>query len=347
MTIDDERIRIQGLLIPEDQPTLDGMPTARLATVQRDALAAALKTRLSRMSLDEIVGIITNEYSEIINYLALAGETKTCTKTSLLFNPHRLDTRTMSSKMSIYEAIMEHESFHSGLARATLVRMREGSFNQLFYMTIQLGINGVQYVNEFPPHVARDFCRQYMLSTEAHILDPCAGWGGRMIGCSVVAANYCGYEPATQTAHGLRRLAKFIRSMRTDFRARIHCQPYEDSDELPNFYDFALTSPPYYDSEIYSDEPTNSLNRYHSFDEWCDNFYLPLIDKTMRQLKPGAVFVINIGDRRWPLTTRLLKHCGAMGYACRQIRGELVNNQGFGKTSGEGEKFFEIRTKLT
>jgi hypothetical protein len=315
--------------------------------VDRDTLTGCLEAVFKGMSLEQVVAMITNEYVELLEYIELScGSRSACRKTSLLFNPHRLDTRTQTSAATLYEALSgERENFHSGLARATLMRMKERTKpGEMFYMVAQLGVNGIQYVNEFPPHVARDWCVRYALNQDSVVLDPCAGWGGRMIGCSVVVNEYHCYEPASKTANGLHRLAEFLFRLRGgDFNATVCCQPYEDSSERPQYYDLALTSPPYYDSEIYSDEPTNSLNRYASFDEWVEGFYWPLIDKTMRQLKPSGAFVFNIGDRRYPLTARMTELCEKRGYTLKRLTGDIVDSGGIGRELGMGEKFFELR----
>lgn len=315
-------------------------------TIDREILTTCLQESLRGISLDGLVGLLTNEYAEIIEYAALAKGTRgACRKLTLLFNPHRLDTRTRTSKMSFFQALHEYPEFHSGLARATLMRMKERTRpSEMFYMVMQLGVNGIQYVNEFPPHVARDWCERYRLNLDSHVLDPCAGWGGRMAGCSVRVNHYVGYEPATETARGLRKLSEFVNRARGGaFYAEVFCQPYEDSAERLDFYDMALTSPPYYDSEIYSDEETNSLNRYKSFDAWVEGFYWPLIDKTMRQLKPGAPFVLNIGDRQYPLTARMQAQCEKRGYSFKKLNADLVDSGGIGRELGMGEKFFELR----
>lgn len=328
--------------IPNQQLDIFGDLYADTPHIQRDVLAHSLHNTFADMSLHEVVSIITNRYNETLDYLALAIGQSRSQKTSLLFNPHRLDTRTATSQKSLYQALCD-PAFHSGLARVTLYK--QGRVAELFYQAIQLGINGIQYVNEYPPAVARDLCRGYRLNTDSCVLDPCAGWGGRMIGCSVVVGNYTGYEPASKTVAGLLELRNFIQNINHNFQAAIHCQPYEDSTERVGFYDFAITSPPYYDTEIYSDEPTNSLNRYHTFESWCAGFYLPLIDKTMRQLKPGAPFVINIGDRRYPLSERLHRHA-ADRYTIRNLSTRLSGIGGLGKdgvNKGAGEAFYEIR----
>jgi hypothetical protein len=158
-----------------------------------------------------------------------------------------------------------------------------------------------------------------------------------MLGVSVVSNHYTCYEPAALTTQGLQRLSVFIRSVRPDFNADAICEPYEDSDEISDHYDFALTSPPYFDTEHYSDEETNSCNRYGTFADWCEGFYLPLVDMTLRQLKPGRPFVINVGDRKYPLSQVLQKHCDERGYVMRRIRGGIMNNPGFGREADGGE----------
>ena len=127
--------------------------------------------------------------------------------------------------------------------------------------------------------------------------------------------------------------------MNPTFKARVHNIPFEDSQLTPNFYDIALTSPPYYDSEKYSDEPSNSLNRYNSFQEWCIGFYIPLITKTMAALKPGAVFILNIGSRMYPLNQVLLDTFQEQ-YPIKKLGNYLSGN---GKSDKEGEMFYEIR----
>lgn len=314
--------------------------------VDLDVFARALATQMVGMSLDQVVSILTNRYDELIEYMALLQGKRACQKTSLLFNPHRLDCATATDKRygSIFKAIQD-KNFHRGLARATMFRageMTSPRVGEVLDTTIQIGVNGTQYVNEFPPHVARDICHKYFLNRDSKVLDPCAGWGGRMIGVSAVAGSYTCYEPATRTAEGLKGLSEFIASVNRNFTTEINCEPYEDSDERANHYDFALTSPPYYDTERYSDEETNSCNRYTTFDEWCAGFYLPLVDKTMRQLKPNCAFVINVGDRKYPLTKVLQEHCDSRDYMMRRVKGGIMNNSGFGREADGGEKFFEL-----
>lgn len=202
---------------------------------------------------------------------------------------------------------------------------------------------GVSFAQDFPPALARKLALENGCTSESHVLDPCAGWGGRMIGLSTLGCQYTCYEPATRTYRGLRRLRRYLHNLNPEFRATVVCQPYEDTDEKLSHYDFAFTSPPYYDTEAYSDEPTNSLNRYATFDAWVEGFFHPLIDKTMRQLKPGAVFVLNVGNRRYPLDAVCREH--ADGKYSVENQGNRLSGKGGLRRKGVGEVFLLLRRK--
>lgn len=317
------------------------------AIMERDALAASLVNSLQNMTLEQIVSLITNPVEAAVEYgRLLHGDRKVGQQISLLFNPHRLNIKTKSSKQSIFQATRD-DSWVSGLARSMLwmQQHKKSSQTRLFDLAMQLGVNGVQYVNEFPPCVMREMCKRYGLGPDSRVLDPCAGWGGRMIGASAVVNRYVAFEPSTLTHTGLKRLKAFIRTMRPTFRAAIYCLPFEDadlSDETP--FDFACTSPPYYNTEEYSAEETNSLNRYKSFEEWVIGFYVPMIAKTLDALKPGAAFVLNIGSRVYPLAATLKEHFNAT-CKIRRVDGEINNGGGLRRNNEDGESFYELRRR--
>jgi hypothetical protein len=203
------------------------------------------------------------------------------------------------------------------------------------------GMGGNPIISEFPPAKVRDYLDEYGIGKNNKVLDPCAGWGGRMLGVSVKCNSYTCFEPSTKTYDGLNKLYAFIQAFNPEFKANINCLPFEESKLKNNSYDFAITSPPYFDTENYSDEKTNSPNRYKTFDKWLDGFYLPLIDKTMKALKPNCYFLLNIGSRKYPLSESLKTNFDKI-YQIKQIKGKLNNAKGHGKT-GEGETFYAIK----
>ena len=162
-----------------------------------------------------------------------------------------------------------------------------------------------------------------------------------MIGISVVTNYYECFEPSTKTFAGLMTLYSFVSSMNKDFQAKINILSFEDCELEPETFDFAITSPPYYNTEIYCDEETNSCNRYSDFDKWVDGFYLPLIEKTMTALKVGKVFILNIGSRVYPLNQILMDNFSGK-YRITKEKNYLAGIAGLGK-KGEGETFYVIK----
>ena len=329
----------------EDYPALFNIPKEKTVYIERENLAEQLYKIFQNISLNDFVQLFTNEFEELFQYLKLSHGHKACQKTSLLFNPQRLDTITKGSVDSVYSSL-KRPTYVNGLARAILfmgsnkLLVKEDTRN-ILYSAIGIGVNSVQYINEFPPHVAVELCKIYTQNKSDKVLDPCGGWGGRMIGTSVVTENYTCFEPATRTYTGLINLFNFIKKLNPDFTAEINNLPFEEAHLEQNSFDFALTSPPYYDTEVYTDEDTNSANRYKTFESWCTEFYIPLIEKTMSALKPGKTFVLNIGSRRYPIKKVLMKNFRRL-YTITKLKPRLSGQKGLGK-KGEGETLYAIQ----
>lgn len=299
--------------------------------MNRDILLEALKKNLKTLTLKEFAGLFITQTDAIEEFYKLCHGINSGKTISLLFNPHRLSTDTEKDDLSVYESL-QYDDKLNGLARLYLYNMEHG-VNNAFYNTIQRGYQNIQYVNEFPPYVARQIYERYG-SDNMLILDPCCGWGGRMIGCaSIPNTTYIGCEPCTETYDGLCRLGDWLKTLQPSFTYNVLKLPYEESNFTYKF-NLALTSPPYYDTEHYSDEETNSLNRYKTFDEWVLGFYTPLILKTMEYLTDDGVFVLNIGDRKYNLSEELIKICKLYGIYYERITDYLSGN-GSGK-----EKFY-------
>ena len=63
------------------------------------------------------------------------------------------------------------------------------------------------------------------------VLDPCCGWGGRMLGAVTAGKRYIGFEPNEETYNNLIRLAHFL-----GIENRIDI--YNDGAENMHSYDF-------------------------------------------------------------------------------------------------------------
>lgn len=111
------------------------------------------------------------------------------------------------------------------------------------------------------------------------VFDPCIGWGGRMIGTTCLGDDYhyTGCEPFTKTFLGLEKMAN---DLTITNQVKLYHSPVEAilSQLEDQRFDMCLTSPPYYDLEVYSHEETQSVKQYESYGEWLDKFIKPIID---------------------------------------------------------------------
>lgn len=112
-----------------------------------------------------------------------------------------------------------------------------------------------------------------------NVFDPCIGWGGRMIGTTCLGNDYhyTGCEPFTKTFNGLE---KMIKDIDIEKQVTIYNSPVESMLDILNDkrYDMCLTSPPYYDLEIYSHEDSQSIEQYNTYEDWLNNFIKPIIE---------------------------------------------------------------------
>ena len=60
--------------------------------------------------------------------------------------------------------------------------------------------------------------------------------------------------------------------------------------------DLCFTSPPYFDTEKYSDEKTQSYKKFPTQDEWVDGFLKKTIENCYHGLKDGGYMLYNIAN---------------------------------------------------
>ena len=118
------------------------------------------------------------------------------------------------------------------------------------------------------------------------VLDPCAGWGGRLLGAVSSNAHYIGFEPNIKTYNGLLKLSKFLN---IQDKVTLICDDALNMDKYDiGEVDIVLTSPPYFNLEVYSHEKTQSIYNNKTYDDWLDNFLNPLVNLCLSKLKDGG-----------------------------------------------------------
>jgi len=241
---------------------------------------------------------------------------------SLLFNPHRFETKIKNRKYTIAEQFMTKEKGMLSSLSQWLSKQKDVVHHKEYIIKAKVG-TGTQIAHEFKPYLARDI---YLDHCEANpkVLDPCAGWGGRLIGftSSQLGGEYWATDPSTKTYQGLLKLSEFLLTAENISHPEIKLfnSPFEDLQELPErYFDFAFTSPPYFDTEIYSDEETQAANRYKTLEEFNERFLTELIAKTVRHLKKGKCFLLNIGGNQIRFDKIVFDICDKLNLQVKEV----------------------------
>ena len=167
----------------------------------------------------------------------------------------------------------------------------DASFNKLVSRNIP--ILGYRLPFDFPIGLARSLINKYCPADGA-VLDPCHGWGGRMVGFMLSkASSYVGIDPAPHSSKLQEMFDDLSVYLFEPKKLRLINKPFEDVVLSESRYDFALTSPPYYNTEKYAGDQS-SWRRYKTLNKWIEGFYQPMIVGVAGALKPGARFVLQV-----------------------------------------------------
>jgi SAM-dependent methyltransferase len=171
-------------------------------------------------------------------------------------------------------------------------------------------------VSNFRPTVARALYERFSSAGDT-IVDPAAGYGGRLLGALPLARTYIGIEPnpasvranvAMVKALGERVVARttLIQACAEDALARLE----------PASAAFVLLSPPYYRRERYAQSDSQSWVRYPDYERWKAGFLEEVLQKCAACLRPDGHLALNVAntechpvaDDARAIAARLLKY---------------------------------------
>ncbi len=154
-------------------------------------------------------------------------------------------------------------------------------------------VKGTHRVSNFRPTAAKWVYDTF--SGDGNVIDFSCGYGGRLLGAlsSEKVKTYTGTDPCKTTYDALIKMKK---TLSTEKDIVLYNKPFEDLELYENFYDLSFSSPPYFNTEEYSYEDTQSFIRYKTKEEWKFGFLENIIKKNFVFLKKGGKFVINIAN---------------------------------------------------
>ena len=185
---------------------------------------------------------------------------------------------------------------------------------------------GGKRILDFPASLARDLINEFCKDGGA-VLDPCAGWGGRLVGfLASKAGSYTATDPAKKQIEGNTEMyERFKKYLREEKHVTLLCMPFEDYDIQECYFDFALTSPPYFDVERY-EGGEQSHEKFNNYNLWRDGFYRQLITNVHKGLRTGGVFCLQVGSQKYPLLEDGKRIAEDVGFAIEDVRGAGMDN---------------------
>lgn len=135
------------------------------------------------------------------------------------------------------------------------------------------------------------------------VLDPTAGWGGRMLGAWALDIDYVGMDTNVEMKPAYERMIDLLEQQNTLPDDLFEVQQSKlsmlwgsclEQDFSAINYDFVLTSPPYVNLELYE-----HMTPWHSAEEFNQDFLLPLWHKCRDHIQPGGKIAFNISPKMY------------------------------------------------
>ena len=229
---------------------------------------------------------------------------------------------TLGSVIKVWEYIQTHGRADNESVR-TLLRCTylEDKINEKTILRAAR-LSG-QMVTQFRPRIAKDL---YNFFGAKKVLDFSAGWGDRLVGfLTSNAESYIGIDPNTKLHEPYQQIVDFYNHEK---KTRFICSPAEDVEYNNLEYDFVFTSPPYFDTEIYTEEHTQSMFRYTQEESWKEDFLFKTLNVIYQGLVEGGRIAINICDSNTLSTTNdLVDYMRTLGATFEGIVGYEINKR--------------------
>ncbi len=130
------------------------------------------------------------------------------------------------------------------------------------------------------------------------VLDPTAGWGGRMLGAWALGIDYTGIDTNVNMKPAYDDMIEMLDGKTPAIFEKPNLQMIWQSALDVDFskldYDFVLTSPPYVNLEIYE-----HMEPWESDEKFYKEFFIPLWQKCVDNIKAGGTICFNISPKMY------------------------------------------------
>ena len=125
------------------------------------------------------------------------------------------------------------------------------------------------------------------------VLDFTMGWGGRLVSaCKCGIKKYIGIDNNQNLKQPYENMVEVLNIFySTEIELLFEDCLKIDYSKLD--YDCVMTSPPYYNIELYSNTQKKTKK------EWINNFYIPIIMMTFNNMKKGGYYCLNVNKKMY------------------------------------------------
>lgn len=154
---------------------------------------------------------------------------------------------------------------------------------------------GFRVVSNLHPSKVVQWMRKFANIKSGDIfLDPCAGWGGRMLAAHALGMKYVGIDANEKLVSELREMASELH-----LDAEIYHGDSSASGMIAGVMagrraGVVFTSPPYFDKEKYSEDKEQSIELYQSRELWEVGFCQSMVKNAILDLEDGRFLILNI-----------------------------------------------------
>ena len=237
------------------------------------------------------MSVIHNDIKNLCDFDGLTNPKKFCGNKTLYKYQFRNIIKCKRQKWYSLEYIMNDEKLRNQLWSETLIRNRTKKGDK----STPTDVFEVWRINHGAIVCFKASTSKYIykLFNATSVLDPTAGWGGRMLGAMSLGIKYTGIDTNINLKEGYDKMIKDIVGVdvnRPEYKMIWKSCLEVDYSQLD--YDLVLTSPPYINMELY--ENMAWFPNEHLF---YRQFLIPMMNNCYQYLKKGGHMCINISPK--------------------------------------------------
>jgi hypothetical protein len=254
----------------------------------------SLSLSQKRKITDEVYSITEeqaeNDYKKLVDLKPNEIDTNTRTGNTFIHyytSLQRLDTIGRRG-LSFFELLERKNEFKKKKSVEKLIKFQleknpNANMYKVWYNVFKLYFGSIAI---FKPLIAMEIYNKFKPTS---ILDFTMGWGGRLVGaCALNIPNYIGIDLNMDLKKPYQEMVKKLKELGTTTNIKLMFKNALSVDYSKLNYDMVFTSPPYYNIEIYKGTQRQTK------DDWDNNFYRPIFEKTYKHLKRGGTYILNI-----------------------------------------------------